>query len=83
MSWQAVRAVDALEMPLESLTDTVEPIDEWRHQYGEHKEASTRVVTMFKEANYSELSKFLKSKKGAQWAAMSIGLGKGKGRKGR
>ena len=83
MSWQAVRAVDAIEMPLESLTDVALPVDGWRHKYGEHKEASSRIVTMFKEAKYEKLAKFLKSKNGAQWASRSLGLGKGVGARGR
>ena len=52
MNWQAVRAVDAIEMPLESLTDVALPVDEWRRKYGEHKEASSRIVTMSREAKY-------------------------------
>ena len=83
MNWQAVRAVDAIEMPLESLTDVILPADEWRSKYGEHKEDSQRIVTMFKEANYEKLSQFLKSQDGARWASRSLGLGKGVGAKGR
>ncbi len=66
-----------MELPVESLADAELTAAEAQQGYKAYIAASSRIVDMFKNAHFNELSECSASSAGSRWASKSVGLGKG------